>query len=259
MGTQVDLGVSRSRFFRYRQSGFTLVELLVVIGIIALLISILLPSLAAAREQSKITVCSSNLRQAAAAFNMYAAENKGKLPQHTGNSNWLFDIPLRSRDELVAKGTVRTVFYCPANFESQDVENLWNFPNPTSPVHAATGYQWLFRRIPPNGMPALNFNRQYLRAMHEKQGIDVNGVRLPHSPSDLELGTDMVNSRGAPGTAAENFRGALGGHPTSHHTAHMKKEKPRGGNILFLDGHVYFRDFGEMRIQTQHSGNNYYF
>jgi len=69
----------------------------------------------------------------------------------------------------------------------------------------------------------------------------------------------MVNSRGPVGTPGEDFRGALGGHPSSHHTAHMKQDKPRGGNILFLDGHVHWRDWSEMMLQLQFDGNNYYF
>lgn len=62
---------------RAESRGFTLVELLVVIGIIALLISILLPSLGRAREAAKTTQCLSNLRQIGNGLAMYAAEFQG--------------------------------------------------------------------------------------------------------------------------------------------------------------------------------------
>lgn len=60
--------------------GFTLVELLVVIGIIALLLALLLPSLATAREHAREVLCMSGLRQFGQGFAMYTGANKGCMP-----------------------------------------------------------------------------------------------------------------------------------------------------------------------------------
>ena len=71
---------------RAARSAFTLVELLVVIGIIALLIAILLPALNKARTQAQTTQCLSNLRQLDAALMNYQTDNQGHMwPYYYGN------------------------------------------------------------------------------------------------------------------------------------------------------------------------------
>src|ERR1041385_1497112 len=74
---------SLARPYHYR--GFTLVELLVVIGIIAVLISILLPSLNRAREAAIRVQCMSNLRQFGVADQLYVNQNKCHMPGWWGS------------------------------------------------------------------------------------------------------------------------------------------------------------------------------
>jgi prepilin-type N-terminal cleavage/methylation domain-containing protein len=68
---------------RVRRSGFTLVELLVVITVIALLIGLLLPAVQSTRESSRRSSCANNIRQLALACHTYADGNGGYLPNST--------------------------------------------------------------------------------------------------------------------------------------------------------------------------------
>src|SRR4051812_488678 len=102
--------MQRSRVDGGRRSGFTLVELLVVIGIIAILVSLLLPALNRARDQANRTACISNIRQLMIGFIMYAQQNKDKCPlgsraDNPGNvdiaGDWVYWRPVASEPEAI--------------------------------------------------------------------------------------------------------------------------------------------------------------
>ena len=68
-----------------RDAGFSLIEVIVVIGIIAILVALLLPTIARAREQAKTVKCLAQLRQVGVALTAYAVNNRGHFPSW---SNW---------------------------------------------------------------------------------------------------------------------------------------------------------------------------
>jgi prepilin-type N-terminal cleavage/methylation domain-containing protein/prepilin-type processing-associated H-X9-DG protein len=219
-----------------RRAGFTLVELLVVIGIIALLISILMPALSKARKQALNANCMSNLRSIGQALQIYAAENKGKMPAHKGGGWWLWDVTIGTRDVMLKSGFNRKILYCPT-YPEQDVEGLWNY----APDYAVLGYFFLIQRVPGNpSMPPLDLTP------NEKKNYQTSNVPLRDpqtkmaSASETELVTDAVLSQ-------NNRFYAQGGYQYPHLTSHMGKDgKPEGGNILFMDGHVDWRTFKSM-------------
>lgn len=80
-------------------TAFTLIELLIVVGIISVLISLLLPALNAAREQARAVTCQSNQRQLMVAFLMFASEHQNHLPGNYWDS--MYQQP-RDPDEVFA-------------------------------------------------------------------------------------------------------------------------------------------------------------
>ena len=110
------------------QAGFTLVELLVVIGIIALLIAVLLPSLSRVRRQSERTRCLANLRSLGQAMFLYANDYRDRLPNGnaTGDGDPDFGdqvLVALSRDYATPPGT----FHCPSDIDPVPMAILNNY------------------------------------------------------------------------------------------------------------------------------------
>src|SRR5215468_9450891 len=90
------------------RSAFTLVELLVVIGIIAVLISILLPTLGRVRRQANTLKCASNMRQLSLAMLMYIQDNKGRFPaSEFGSIAGIYPFGFSWCNELVRRNYIK--------------------------------------------------------------------------------------------------------------------------------------------------------
>jgi len=126
---------------RRHQSGFSLVELLVVIGVIAVLMGLLMPVLGRARESANRTACMSNMRQLAAGLLQYASDNRGYFPRASQNivyavDDWIYYQYGRdpSQGKLVPYcGVPRPdrpgVYRCPSDDPST---HLWYWTDPVN-------------------------------------------------------------------------------------------------------------------------------
>jgi prepilin-type N-terminal cleavage/methylation domain-containing protein len=146
-----------------RGNGFTLVELLVVIGIIAVLIGILLPTMARAREAAQRTACLSNIRQIGTFYVIYATQNRDIAPlgyvggekqfSYVLNWNVAGSTPrVLQAGRLALAGLAKSpkVYYCPSAYDLQF--QFDTFANP-----------WVFDQNPPHpglttGLPAVQVN-----------------------------------------------------------------------------------------------------
>lgn len=114
-----------------RRRAFTLIEILVVVGIIALLVAILIPSLHRARENSISAVCMSSQHQIGIALRMYAQRNRGDLPQQiTTLIEWVPEPTRFGLEKELGKNNYHKVLFCPNDdiMRDPDIEAQWPWP-----------------------------------------------------------------------------------------------------------------------------------
>lgn len=223
--------------------GFTLVELLVVLAVIALLAGLLLPALGRAKHLAAATTCRSNLRQQALAWELYLGEHADRFPDRRDLkttlpggyrpwTTWPLSDPRAGWAAVVLSHelAVAETWRCPAARGAawSDVLQAWQAVSRATNAARVGYWMWRFDR-PDEPVAADNFwGKTRARAVTDLAAAGNPQVGVVAGPAEVEFVTDVYFPATAPGVEEER-RG--------------RAPHPRGRNRLYLDGHAaWWRD-----------------
>lgn len=173
----------------------------------------------------------------------------------------MWDVSYATTDYIIATGGDKRTFYCPSDpTKTPEMANLWQFTqnapitaNPDTFDEPKTGRESQFRVTGYFWMMDTRIGRSYHpQGTPKKDWITTLNPGAP-GPSMTELVTDATLSTGAdPATASftEVRGGTYSRWQIFDRTNHLRHDKPEGGNILYVDGHLEWRPFIEMAVRV---------